>query len=129
LGSDHPRILARKSDFVELLRSIPTSVTRSKIHYDILKECGKILSLPKQERIQTGRRLLVVSRESLRRIFYLSYAYNTLGDERFLQRAEEEIITVCQLSDWNPSHFLDVCEMTMAVAIGYDWLFDKLKME
>lgn len=129
LGSDHPRILASKSDFVELLRSIPASVTRSKIHYDILKECEKILSLPKQERIQTGRRLLGVSRESLRRIFYLSYAYNTVGDERFLQRAEEEIITVCQFSDWNPSHFLDVGEMTMAVAIGYDWLFDKLKME
>ena len=27
-------------------------------------------------------------------------------------------------SNWNPAHFLDVGEMTHAVAIGYDWLYD-----
>ncbi|MBT4138416.1 MAG: hypothetical protein HOE48_10895, partial [Candidatus Latescibacteria bacterium] len=26
--------------------------------------------------------------------------------------------------DWNPSHFLDTAEMTYAVAMAYDWLFD-----
>ena len=25
--------------------------------------------------------------------------------------------------DWNPSHFLDVAEMTAAMALGYDWLY------
>lgn len=32
-------------------------------------------------------------------------------------------------SDWNPSHFLDVAEMTMAMAIGYDWLFEALSQD
>ena len=36
---------------------------------------------------------------------------------------------VSQFSDWNPSHFLDVTEMTLGVAIGYDWLFNDLKAE
>ena len=31
--------------------------------------------------------------------------------------------------DWNPSHFLDVAEMTNALAIGYDWLYDYLTPE
>jgi Heparinase II/III-like protein len=30
---------------------------------------------------------------------------------------------VAAFADWNPSHFLDVAEMTMGVAIGYDWLY------
>jgi hypothetical protein len=48
------------------------------------------------------------------------------GDDRYLHRADEEILAVSRFSDWNPSHFLDVAEMTMAVAIGYDWLFEDL---
>jgi len=122
----HPRILASDDVFSSLQKSIASSPTRSRIHQDILNDCETILTLPKQERIQTGRRLLSVSRESLRRIFFLSYGYRATGDERFLKRAEEELVTVSGFSDWNPSHFLDVGEMTMAVAIGYDWLFDKL---
>lgn len=30
---------------------------------------------------------------------------------------------------WNPSHFLDVAEMTGGLAIGYDWLYDDLSPE
>ncbi|HNX55828.1 MAG TPA: heparinase II/III family protein, partial [Prolixibacteraceae bacterium] len=33
---------------------------------------------------------------------------------------------ISNFSDWNPSHFLDVAEMTMAVSIGYDWLYPAL---
>ena len=30
---------------------------------------------------------------------------------------------MCDFIDWDPHHFLDVAEMTHAVAIGYDWLY------
>ncbi len=129
LGKNHPRILINRQDIDAIRERIPGSSVRSRIHNDILKECEAILKLPKLERIQTGRRLLGVSRESLRRVFYLSYAYRLTGDNRYLNRAEDEIITVCRFSDWNPSHFLDVGEMTMSVAIGYDWLYDDLTEE
>ena len=33
---------------------------------------------------------------------------------------------VCAFEDWNPSHFLDVGEMSLAVAVGYDWLYADL---
>jgi hypothetical protein len=36
------------------------------------------------------------------------------------------LLTISAFSDWNPTHFLDVAEMTMAVAIGYDWLYPQL---
>ena len=39
------------------------------------------------------------------------------------------MLAVSRFRDWNPSHFLDVGEMVMALAIGYDWLYDYLKPE
>ena len=81
------------------------------------------------ERIKIGKRLLDKSRECLRRVFMLSYAYRTTGEEKYIARAEKELLAVAAFEDWNPTHFLDVAEMTMAVAIGYDWLFDKLSMQ
>ena len=36
------------------------------------------------------------------------------------------MLAAAEFSDWNPSHFLDVGEMTLALAIGYDWLYDQL---
>ncbi|ODS81007.1 MAG: heparinase [Cytophagaceae bacterium SCN 52-12] len=129
LGGEHPRILIRKGDIESLRDGIPGSAIKSRIHHDILEACDAILKMPQLERELEGRRLLGKSRESLRRIFYLSYGYRMTGKQAYLKRAEEEILTVCHFSDWNPSHFLDVGEMTMSVAIGYDWLYDKLSEE
>ena len=36
------------------------------------------------------------------------------------------MLAAARFSDWNPSHFLDVAEMTFALAVGYDWLYDQL---
>ena len=96
------------------------------IHQSLVDEAGEIVKLPLNERIKTGRRLLSVSRENLRRIFILSYAYRMTGKSEFLKRAESEMLKAASFSDWNPSHFLDVGEMTMALAIGYDWLYPQL---
>lgn len=72
------------------------------------------------ERILTGRRLLSVSREVLLRIFDWSFLYRYTGDEKYAKRVEQESLAIAGFQDWNPSHFLDVAEMTVAMAIGYD---------
>jgi hypothetical protein len=36
------------------------------------------------------------------------------------------MLAAARFEDWNPSHFLDVAEMTMAMALGYDWLYGEL---
>jgi len=71
-----------------------------------------------------GRRLLQVSRAALDRIRALSIGYLVLDEKRYAERAWEELEAVASFSDWNPSHFLDAAEMTHAVAIGYDWLYE-----
>lgn len=122
----HPRILLLKGEEQKIRELIAGDETWEKMHFAILKECNKIICKPPLERVMVGRRLLATSRECLRRVFYLSYAYRLTDDKRFSSRAEEEMLAVSAFSDWNPSHFLDVAEMTMALAIGYDWLFDEL---
>ena len=125
----HPRILLLNGEERRIEQSIASSPVWKKMHETILKECDNIIALPPIERIQIGRRLLDKSREALRRIFQLSYAYRMTGQEKYLARCEKEMLAISNFSDWNPSHFLDVAEMTMAVSIGYDWLYPKLSDE
>ena len=125
----HPRILLLKGEEKSIQQSINHSKTWETMHDAILDECTKIIAKSPVERVLIGRRLEDKSRECLRRVFYLSYAYRITEQEKYMQRAEKEMLAVSNFSDWNPSHFLDVAEMTMAVSIGYDWLYDKLSPE
>ena len=42
------------------------------------------------------------------------------GDRRFIGEGGERVDSCLNFSDWDPVHYLDVAEMTTAVAIGYD---------
>ncbi|MBR6211759.1 MAG: heparinase II/III family protein [Bacteroidales bacterium] len=115
----HPRLLLPegKEPRIEAggLLARPDSVIRA--------FSDSVLGLPPVERVMVGRRLLHTSREALKRIFWLSWTYRVHGGEEYARRAVEEMLAVSSFPDWNPAHFLDVGEMTMAVAIGYDWLY------
>lgn len=122
----HPRILWKTADEPILKKNVNTPGPWQNVHRSILSACDKMMSAPVLQRQLTGRRLLGVSRECLRRVFFLAYAWRMEKDQRYADRAISEMMAVCSFSDWNPSHFLDVAEMTMGVAIGYDWLYDRL---
>ena len=124
--SDHPRLLLLKGEEANIKKSIASDPTWAKMNAAIINEADGMLMLNTSERIKIGRRLLDKSRESLRRIFFLSYAWRMTKDDKYLKRCEQELVGVSAFEDWNPSHFLDVAEMTMAVSIGYDWLYDGL---
>uniref|UniRef100_UPI00359030B0 Heparinase II/III-like protein n=1 Tax=Spirosoma fluviale TaxID=1597977 RepID=UPI00359030B0 len=122
----HPRLLLLSGEEDALKRTISADKTWEKLHQAIVAECDQLVGIEPLKRIQIGRRLLDKSREALRRIFYLSYAWRMTHQLNYLQRAETELLTIAAFSDWNPTHFLDVAEMTMAVSIGYDWLYNDL---
>lgn len=128
-SKQHPRILLLKGEENQIRQSIATNPIWKKMHEAILQECDNMMALPPVEHIKIGRRLLDKSREALRRIFALSYAWRMTGDQKYFDRCEKEMLAISNFSDWNPTHFLDVAEMTMAVSIGYDWLYPKLSDE
>lgn len=126
---DHPRILLLKGEEESIRAAIAKEPAWNKMHETIKRYCDILIDSPVLERIPpTGPLMntLNTSRKALRRIFFLGYTYRVTMDDRYAQRAKKELIAVCQFQDWNPPHFLDAAEMTTAVSIGYDWLYDNL---
>ena len=122
----HPRLLLKKGEEQKINALLRRNPEMMIIHQRIISSADEFLTKSPLERELKGKRLLAVSNEATSRIYFLSYAYRMTGDEKYATRAEKELVAVSEFKDWNPSHFLDVAGMTMAVAIGYDWLYDKL---
>jgi hypothetical protein len=126
---DHPRLLVNAAEIEMLKASVAEHPDKAKILEIVIREADTVFEKAPSERIQKGKRLLSVSREVLRRILYLGTAFHFTDNERYVKRAVEEMLAVAKFSDWNPSHFLDVAEMTTAFALGYDWFFHVLSEE
>lgn len=126
LAMSHPRLILSESQMNNLEVLLKSDSSMMDLNSYIIKESENIKNLPTLEYKKKGRRLLEVSNEALKRIFYLSYAYRLSNDKSFADKAIQEMLNICSFQDWNESHFLDTAEMTMAVAIGYDWLYDIL---
>ena len=126
LKPQHPRLLVTDSTWQELRAKRKQSPTLDLFLKKMESEGRTLLSAPPVEHQVTGRRLLDVSRLALMRIMLWSFDYRLTGEDQFKERAEQEMLAAAAFPDWNPSHFLDVGEMTAALAIGYDWLYDVL---
>jgi hypothetical protein len=52
--------------------------------------------------------------------------YRLTNDKAYSDWVIETILTIANLSDWNPSNFLNTADITMTVSLGYDWVYDQL---
>ena len=125
-GASHPRIMANKAQF-DLLRDeyYRTGSPAKSMCDNIVSNANKILLLePKEYNIPDKQRILLISRELLRRMEYLGAAYQITGDQRYADCAWENLYKTINFPDWNPSHMIDIGELNAAFAIGYDWMYD-----
>jgi hypothetical protein len=121
----HPRLLASAAA-LRALREASDDPLRRRLGEAVIEEAEALQEVPPVTRTLQGRRLLGESRRALKRMIALAAAYHLTGDVRHAKRAQEEMLAAAAFRDWNPSHFLDVAEMTLALAVGYDWLYDQL---
>lgn len=123
----HPRLWMddrRQQEVSQLIQEDPLA---SAMQQAVLREADAILKRrPAAHIIHDGRRLLRESRLALHQILHCVWAWRFTGDDKYLRRATAELESACTMKDWNPPHFLDVAEMALAVAIGYDWLHAEL---
>jgi hypothetical protein len=124
----HPRLFARDDDWARLRKECKSDPLLRSWHEQLHKLAGKALDEPPVKHRLDGPRLLAQSRAAFRRISLLAGLFRIDGDQRYAARARKEMLAAAAFSDWNPSHFLDTAEMTAALAIGYDWLFDSLSV-
>jgi len=124
--SPHPLLFADAAGF-DAVRAFTATNELGRLALGRLRfEADQFLTFPPCERKMEGRRLLGVSRQVLHRVTVLAMAYRLTGHVPYLERAAAEMRAAAGFTDWNPSHFLDVAEMTLALAAGYDWLYADL---
>lgn len=121
LRKSQPRLVLNSSIERNLKSKLKSDPVVQNLYKAIQLNAAEIQNQPFLERIKTGRRLLSVSREMLYRINMLGMVYRIDKDKKILDRINGEVLAVCDFSDWNPSHYLDVAEMSMAVAFALDW--------
>ncbi len=133
LRLDHPRLLLLPDDLARIRHLIgPDSEggdATARRYYAGLRAMGTaLLEAPPLERVLVGPRpeLLFVARSAIERVSALGLLFQVEQDERWLTRAVVELRALAAFADWHPSHFLDVAEMSHAIAIGYDWLYAAL---
>ncbi len=126
--TSHPRILLRKGEEKALMKNIGKDSMWTAMHDQLIAECDKICTQPVTEIKfdQNNKTMLSSARETLRKIFILSYGYRMTNNDNYFVRAEQEMLDKAALPNWNHKTFLDAAEMSLGMAIGYDWLYDKL---
>ena len=121
LRKSQPRLVLNAKIERNLRKKLKTDPVVQNMYKAVKLNAETIFEQPLLERNVIGRRLLGTSREMLWRVNTLAMVYRMDKEPKMLERLNKEVIAVCNFSDWNPSHFLDVAEMSMAVAFALDW--------
>ncbi len=134
----HPYVLATADEFEKVRQSLAAGENGNANingYYAAAKRYADALlsdddrAQPLAYELDEEDAILEISRETLERIICLGLVWQVTGEEKYAVRAWAELENVCNYEDWCPTHFLDTAEMSLAVAVGYDWFFDYLSDE
>ena len=126
LDPQHPRLMLKDDRLRELKERAKSDAILARYVEQVLARADRYLEKTPPVYDKRGPRLLHVSRDAVYRVYHLGLAWRWTGDDKYAAKAVEVLLAVCDFADWNPSHFLDTAEMSHAVGLGYDWLFDYL---
>lgn len=129
LRTGHPRLILPDDQLPRVRELIQSDRGARAIRDELRTAAEKMLDEPTVVHKLIGPRLLQQSRNCLTRVYTLALMYRLTDDKRYAQRAEKEMLAAAAFPDWNPKHFLDTAEMSHALGIGYDWLYDVLSPE
>ena len=125
----HPRLFFDSAQREALHQRIKNHPRLRRAYRRMTQRTERLFGQPPVQRRLEGKRMLGVSRRCLHRVTRLAFLYRITGQKRYAERARKEMLAAAQFKNWNPSHFLDVAEITAALAIGYDWLHGALDPE
>ena len=130
LKSGHPRIIMTKYGELALRFTVEEDPLAINLQNELKKDADKLLNGKEiKYSLDQNKSMLGISREYLKRILTLSLAYRMFEDDKYADKAIAHMMHVCTFPNWNPEYFLDVAEMTTALAIGYDWNYYHLDRE
>lgn len=122
----HPRLLTQGSPAATLQANAKLPMGKLAAAA-VLKNADFRLTQPVTPRQEKhGQRLLVYSRLVLEKITHLLVAWQLTGDDRYAEKAKAEMLAAAKNREWYLRFYLDCAEMTLAVSLAYDWLYDRL---
>jgi hypothetical protein len=121
LSKQSPKLILTPEIEKQLKQKIKSDPLVKDFYKYLQKESAEIQTKPLLKRELEGFRLLAVSREMVLRMGVLCMVYRLDKGAKILKRIDDEVKNVCSFQDWNPQHFLDVAEMSFAVALAVDW--------
>jgi len=121
LIKESPRLVLNQELEVLVRQKLKSDPVVKNMYEAVKLNVAQVMQQPMLERVVVGRRLLSTSREFVYRINMLGLVYRLEKDQKILDRIDQEVLAVCSFSDWNPSHYLDVAEMALGVALAVDW--------
>ncbi len=125
----HPRIIMSRYDELALRFVMLEDPLAAKLKAELKKDADKLLTAKdlKYSRDKNNS-IIELSEEYLKRILTLSLAYRIFEEEKYSEKAIDQMMDACAFPDWNPQYFVDAATMTAAMAIGYDWNFYRLDL-
>ena len=132
----HPRVLIDKAGFDQIRSVVTGNRASNRFLCDITDRIVSLADGYVNSPVAitytldaSGKRLLTQSRNAFQQLAVMAYAYQVTGQAKYVVRCRKILFDVCAFSDWHPSHFLDVAEMSLGVSLAYDWLYDVLTTE
>ncbi|MBR1927011.1 MAG: heparinase II/III family protein [Bacteroidales bacterium] len=120
---DHPRLLYTRADQARVGKLAKMAPQLRNLQEAIVAQADGIV---KGEELTSEKVDLSFSRAWVNRMLALGIAYRQTGDSKYSDQIGKSLNYLCSFETWHPEHYLDVAEMTTAVAIAYDWCYDVL---
>lgn len=126
MPATHPRLFVKRADaFIKIREVIDQKPEWKMIRDWIVRDADGVMGQAPVQRAMQGMRMQG-QHEVEKRVGLLAAAYRLTEKPEYAERAKRELLAAAAFENWNPSHFLDTAEMTLGVALGYDWLYDTL---
>ena len=123
----HPRLRVNNIHLEALNQTIHRDAT-AQAYFTGLVEVGESLLLQPVIDCGKGADMLGAARTVLSREYSLGLLWRLTGDIRFAQRAADELLhATTNCSSWDPFGLV-LAEMSHAVGIGFDWLYEYLSV-
>lgn len=117
-NAGHPRVLVTSELFEDIIVRMKNDTRTKKFFDEVVREAEELLQ---SQPPKTPQRHL-----STERLKTLCLIYQLTKEERFADRAWQEMERICSFPTWSPTEKLDMAYILKGMAIGYDWLFDFL---
>lgn len=122
----HPRLILDAAEFRQLKERVSDGGAVGKLHDHMMTVADASVADEKRFTSVRNAKGKSLACPILNRLVSCAYAYKMTGAKKYRDKAIADLNDVCSFDGWYVRSYLDVSQVSAAVAITYDWLYDSL---